>query len=80
MGWILLVLLLIAAAFGVLGLVVKATIFIVLTVVMSTILLAYIAYAMVKRQARKMADGAGSPAPAAVAAARPRTTATEPGD
>ena len=56
MGWILLVLLLIAAAFGVLGLVIKATIFIVLTVVISTFLLAYIAYAIVKRQARKMAD------------------------
>ena len=56
MGWILLVLLLIAAAFGVLGLVIKATIFVVLTVVMSTILLAYIAYAIVKRQARKMSD------------------------
>lgn len=54
MAWILLVLLLIAAAFGVLGLVVKATIFIVLTVVMSTILLAYFAYVLVKRQARKM--------------------------
>jgi peptidoglycan/LPS O-acetylase OafA/YrhL len=56
MGWILLVLLLIAAAFGVLGLVVKATIFVVLTVVISTILLAYIAYALVKRQARKVAS------------------------
>ena len=56
MGWILLVLLLIAAAFGVLGLVIKATIFVVLTVVMSTIILAYIAYAIVKRQARKMSD------------------------
>jgi ABC-type uncharacterized transport system permease subunit len=55
MGWILLVLILIAAAFGVLGLVVKATIFIVLTVVISTILLAYIAYAIVKRQATKVA-------------------------
>jgi len=56
MGWILLVLLLIAAAFGVLGLVIKATVFIVLTLVMSTIILAYIAYAIVKRQARKMSD------------------------
>jgi peptidoglycan/LPS O-acetylase OafA/YrhL len=55
MGWIVLVLILIAAAFGVLGLVVKATIFIVLTVVISTILLAYIAFALVKRQARRVA-------------------------
>lgn len=56
MAWILLVLLLIAAAFGVLGLVIKATIFLVLTVVISTILLAYIAYWLVKRQARKAAQ------------------------
>ena len=33
----------------------KATIFVVLTVVISTILLAYIAYALVKRQARNVA-------------------------
>jgi peptidoglycan/LPS O-acetylase OafA/YrhL len=56
MGWVLLVLLLIAAAFGVLGLVVKATIFVVLTIAISTILLAYIAYWLVKRQARKVAQ------------------------
>ena len=56
MGWILLVLLLIAAAFGVLGIVVKATIFVVLTVVISTILLAYIAYWLVKRQARRVSQ------------------------
>ena len=35
MGWILLFLILIAAAFGVLGLVIKATVFVVLTIVMT---------------------------------------------
>jgi multisubunit Na+/H+ antiporter MnhG subunit len=55
MAWILLVLILIAAAFGVLGLVVKATIFVVLTLVMSAIALGYIAYAIVKRQAKRAA-------------------------
>ncbi|MEO8423232.1 MAG: hypothetical protein ABI595_04880 [Actinomycetota bacterium] len=55
MAWILLVLILIAAAFGVLGLVVKATIFVVLTLVMSAIALGYIAYAIVKRQVRNVA-------------------------
>ncbi len=35
MGWILLFLILIAAAFGVLGLVIKATVFIVLTILMT---------------------------------------------
>ena len=55
MGWILLFLILIAAAFGVLGLVVKATAFIVLTLLMSVLVLGYIAYVMVRRQARKLA-------------------------
>lgn len=54
MGWVLLFLLLIAAAFGVLGLVVKATVFIVLTIVMTAIALGYIAYVLVKRQARRV--------------------------
>lgn len=55
MAWILLVLILLATAFGVLGLVVKATIFVVLTIVMSSIVLAYLAYALVKRQVRIVA-------------------------
>jgi hypothetical protein len=54
MGWILLLLILIAAAFGVLGLVVKATMFIVLTIVMTAIILGYVAYLIVKRQARRI--------------------------
>jgi hypothetical protein len=56
MGWILLLLVLIAAAFGVLGLVVKATMFVVLTLVMTAIVLGYVAYLIVKRQARKIAN------------------------
>ena len=55
MGWILLFLILIAAAFGVLGLVVKATVFLVLTILTTLLVLGYIAYAMVRRQARKLA-------------------------
>ena len=54
MGWILLFLIVIAAAFGVLGLVVKATVFIVLTILMTLLVLGYIAYAMVRHQARKL--------------------------
>ena len=53
MGWFLLFLLLIAAAFGVLGLVIKATVFVVLTVVMTVIVLGYVAYLMLRRQAKR---------------------------
>ena len=54
MPWVLLLLILIAAAFGVLGLVIKATVFVVLTLVMSAILLGCIAYLLVKRQVKKV--------------------------
>jgi uncharacterized membrane-anchored protein len=53
MGWVLLFLVLIAAAFGVLGAVVKATVFLVLTIVMTVLVLGFIAYLMVKRQVRR---------------------------
>lgn len=53
MGWLLLFLVLVAAAFGVLGLIVKAAVFIVLTVVLTVIALGYIAYLMLRRQARR---------------------------
>ena len=53
MGWFLLFLVLIAAAFGVLGLVIKATVFVVLTIVMTVIVLGFIAYLMLKRQAKR---------------------------
>lgn len=53
MGWVLMFLVLMAAAFGVLGAVVKATVFIVLTVVMTVIVFGYIAYLLLRRQARR---------------------------
>ena len=54
MGWVLLFLVLIAAAFGVLGLVIKATVFVVLTIVTTVFLLGYLAYLMLKHQARRL--------------------------
>ena len=54
MGWVLLFLVLIAAALGVLGLVVKATIFLVLTILMTVIVLGYVAFLIVRRQARRL--------------------------
>ena len=53
MGWILLFLVLIAAAFGVLGAVVKATVFVVLTIITTVIVLGFIAYLLLKRQAKR---------------------------
>ena len=54
MGWVLLFLVLIAAAFGVLGAVVKATVFIVLTIVMTVLVLGFIAFLLLRRQARRI--------------------------
>ena len=56
MGWFLLFLVLIAAAFGVLGLVIKATVFVVLTIVMTVIVLGFIAYLMLRHQAKRLDD------------------------
>ena len=53
MGWVLLFLVLIAAAFGVLGAVVKATVFIVLTIIMTVLVLGFIAYLLLRRQTRR---------------------------
>jgi Flp pilus assembly protein TadB len=53
-GWVLLFLVLVAMAFGVLGAVVKATVFIILTVVMTVIVFGYIAYLLLRRQARRL--------------------------
>lgn len=53
MGWVLLFLVLIAAAFGVVGAVVKATLFLVLTIVMTVLALGFIVYLLLKRQARR---------------------------
>jgi len=52
-GWLLLFLVLIAAAFGVLGMVIKAAVFIVLTVVLTAITLGYIGFLLLRRQARR---------------------------
>ena len=54
MGWVLLFLVLIAAAFGVLGAVVKATIFLVLTIIMTVLALGFIVYLLLRRQARRV--------------------------
>jgi hypothetical protein len=56
MGWLLLFLVLIAAAFGVLGAVIKATAFIVLTIVFVVITLGFLAYLSVRHQARRLQD------------------------
>lgn len=55
MGWVILILLLLAAAFGVLGAVLKAAVFIVLTVLLSITLLVAIGWYALKHQARKLA-------------------------
>ena len=53
MGWFILILVLLALAFGVLGAVVKAVVFVVLTVIFTLIALGAIAYFAVKHQARR---------------------------
>ena len=54
MGWLILILVLLAVAFGVLGAVVKAAAFIVLTVLLSIVLLTAIGWYALKRQARRL--------------------------
>jgi hypothetical protein len=56
MGWFILILVLIAIAFGILGAVVKAVAFIVLTIIFTLIALGAIAYFAVKHQARRFMD------------------------
>ena len=58
MGWFILILVLIAIALGILGAVVKAVAFIVLTVIFTMLALGAIAYFAVKHQARRFADDA----------------------
>ncbi len=58
MGWLILILVLIAVALGILGAVVKAVAFIVLTVIFTMLALGAIAYFAVKHQARRFADEA----------------------
>jgi uncharacterized protein HemX len=54
MGWVLLFLVLVAAAFGVLGAVIKATVFIVLTIISVTLILGVVVYLLLKQQARRV--------------------------
>jgi peptidoglycan/LPS O-acetylase OafA/YrhL len=54
MGWLILILVLLAAAFGILGAVLKAAAFVVLTVVLSVVLLATVGWYVVKHQARRL--------------------------
>jgi peptidoglycan/LPS O-acetylase OafA/YrhL len=53
MGWILLILVLLAAAFGILGAVVKAVAFLVLTIVLTVVTLSILVWWLVRRQARR---------------------------
>ena len=66
MGWLLLILVLLAAAFGVLGVVLKITAILVFTIVLTTVILAALGWWFFKRQARRFTSefrrqtGAGS--------------------
>lgn len=53
MGWFIVILVLIAIAFGILGAVVKAVAFIVLTIIFTLLALGAIAYFALKHQARR---------------------------
>jgi hypothetical protein len=53
MAWLILILVLVAVAFGILGAVLKAVAFIVLTIVFTLLALGTIAYFAIKRQARR---------------------------
>jgi peptidoglycan/LPS O-acetylase OafA/YrhL len=53
MAWVLLILVLLAAAFGVLGAVLKAVVFLVLTVVLTVVVVSMLAWWMVKRQTNR---------------------------
>lgn len=56
MGWIILVLVLLAAAFGVLGAVLKVAAFLVLTVLLSVVVLVGIGWYVVKYRARRFLE------------------------
>ncbi len=54
MGWVILILVLLAAAFGVLGAVLKAAAFLVLTALLSVVVLVTIGWYVVRHQARRL--------------------------
>ena len=58
MGWLILILVLIAVALGILGVVIKAVAIIVLTIIFTMIALGAIAYYVVRHQARRFVDDA----------------------
>ena len=55
MGWFIVFLMLVALAFGVLGAVIKATVFIVLTIVATVVCLAMIGGWVIRRKAERFA-------------------------
>ena len=61
MGWFVLILVLIAIAFGILGAVVKAVAFVVLTIIFTMLALGAIAYFTIKHQARRILHDASDP-------------------
>lgn len=60
MGWLILILVLIAVALGILGAVVKAVAFVVLTILFTIMALGAIVYFVVKRQTRRFMNDAGA--------------------
>jgi hypothetical protein len=60
-GWLLLVLVLLAAAFGVLGAVIKVTAFLVLTILLTVAVLAAVAWYSLRSQLRRWERGSSGP-------------------
>jgi peptidoglycan/LPS O-acetylase OafA/YrhL len=61
MGWFLLILVLLAAAFGVLGVVLKVTAILVFTIVFTTVILGAVGLWFFRRTARRFAADFGRP-------------------
>ena len=60
MGWLVLILVLIAIAFGILGAMIKAVAFVVLTIIFTLLALGAIAYFAIKHQARRFMNDANN--------------------
>jgi hypothetical protein len=54
MGWFILILVLIAVAFGILGAVIEAVAFVVLTIIFTVLALGTIAYFLIRHKARRL--------------------------
>jgi hypothetical protein len=61
MGWFIVILLLLAAAFGILAAVVKVVAFVVLTILLTIAVLATIAWYMLKHQVRRIGSQLSAP-------------------